>query len=174
MNFLHVDYHMLLPLSEEKPLIWDCRIPGPSQPPGLSPGWCSLVETCSFLGLGFTAQDLEVIAFSLPLALAFRGLSPSSLHPHCLPPVCPPAIGPDTTPPSAPSTIAFRVYSVLCENQWVSWMALCVVHLVCLLICFKNSFTHMFVLCAKHWIHSIYDTDVGCVMMITFKSVRQI
>ena len=27
------------------------------------------METCSFLGLGFTAQDLEVIAFSLPLAL---------------------------------------------------------------------------------------------------------
>ena len=54
-------------------------------------------------------------------------------------------------------------------------MALCVAHLIYLLICFKTSFIPMFVLCGRHWTHSIYDTDVGCVLMlITFKSVRQI
>ena len=170
MNFLPVDYHKFLPLSEDQPLIWDCRTPGPSQPLVLSAWWCSLVEKCSFFVLGFSAQALEVITFSLPLPLAFRGLSPSCLHLHSLPPVGPPAIGPDTTPPSSPSTIAVRVYSVLCETERVSWMALCVAHLIYLLICFKTSFIPMFVLSGRHWTHSIYDTDVGCVLMlITFK-----
>ena len=78
-------------------------------------------------------------------------------------------------PASSPCAVAARVYSVLCENGQVSWMALCVAHVIYLLICFKNSFTHMFILCARHWTHSIYDTDVSCVlMMIIFKSVRQI
>lgn len=89
MNFLPVDYHKFLPLSEDQPLIWDCRTPGPSQPLVLSAWWCSLVEKCSFFVLGFSAQALEVITFSLPLPLAFRGLSPSCLHLHSLPPASP-------------------------------------------------------------------------------------
>ena len=42
------------------------------------------------------------------------------------------------------------------------------------LICFKNSFTTMFILCARRWAHT-YNTAVGLVLIvITFKSARQI
>lgn len=159
---------MFLPVSGDKPLMWNCRIPGTCEPPRLSCPlwWCSLVERHAFefvASLFRNWSDCFLLTPDLGLQGSLPWL-PSLIYAPCL--RC--LSLPTGKVPSALFSFIHHsqdLFSIL----W-HWAGLLdgfmssASPFIYLLICFRNSLTDIFILCAGHcvkcWVHGTYDTDV--------------